>query len=195
MTCGRPTPLCQRYQADVAAASRALAFYGPQQRRYDMQQAILQRAEAAQQRRAEEQRVADAARATMEEQRKAQEAAREAEERAADEAAWGVLDVKGCTERADPRACNDIAAFVTSHPTSPHQADAVLALHAGRDRIAAVEAQEVERARRARPAPRAPALPPPDTTPHVCCCDDTVSSCFTPHAGCCDGHDGACPCK
>ncbi len=198
---------CRDAQADVSATTRYVMFYRGQQQAAQQQAATDARAARLadyEKRRADEAEAVRLAGVDVLRRREEAAAQRQLEQHQREEAAWVILDAKACAERGDSRACDAFQRFIGEYPASPRQTEAVATLHTGQNVIAKTEAEQAERARRearrstaARPpSPAQPTPPQAEPTPHVCCCDGTVSpDCVTPHAGCCAGHGDPCPCK
>lgn len=197
---------CDGEDRAVRDAYGRLTFFQQQARQqqfaYAQQQAAAAAQTAAAQHEASEQARRDAAQHAEEQRVVAQHQS--------DDAEWVALDMKGCSERGDSRACEELVQFIRQHPGNGHQAEVGAALATGREVAAKVGVQEADRARkeatrlpapqqqprRRAQAPSSPSPPPPPDVSHICCCDGSRSpDCVTPHAGCCEGHGGPCSCK
>lgn len=174
---------CDRANAELEQVSSRLTVFRQQEREKQV---------------AEERARRDAERQAEQDKRDAERREREeriaAEKQQRENAAWAVVDLKGCAERGNPQACNGLVDFITRYPGSAHQDEAAAALRTGRDVMArAAPAPAPQKA--ASPESSSPS-PPAAAPSGVCCCDGSVSpTCTTAHRGCCSHHGGVCGCR
>jgi len=133
---------CKEEQDYVWAVKSRLVFFQQQdqqrQAEFERQQIELRQAEAQKRYQEEEQRRQQIE-AQRQERYRAEKEARDQEELRRVEAAWAVLDTKGCADRGNREACDGISEFMLYHPSSSHLDEAKALLQKGREKIAEME--------------------------------------------------------